>query len=51
VYRRSQAVHSRLRRIAPPDSAVRESTTRSSSTPHQGHRIVGSHKMLWRAAR
>ena len=38
VKRRPQPKHSRRRRMASPSSAWRESTTRSSSTPHQGHR-------------
>ena len=38
VKRRPQPRHSRLRRMATPSSAWRESTTRSSSAPHHGHR-------------
>src|SRR4029079_18288307 len=48
VYRRPQDRHSRRRRIAEPPSADRESTTRSSSASHQGHRMVVGHNMLWR---
>src|SRR6185369_5237716 len=48
VYRRPQDRHSRRRRIAEPPSADRESTTRSSSASHQGHRMIVDHNMLWR---
>ena len=45
VNRRPQVAHSRRRRIEPPPSAGRESTTRSSSAWHQGQRMRTGHKM------
>ena len=44
VYRRPHPAHSRRRRMAAPSSATRESTTRSSSARHQGHRTLRGYR-------